>query len=145
MQSNARKKNPELTGRCAGGRAGGQEAAGEALPVEPVSPRGLAPSSRCPHIPEHRPSSDPTQLLQLCSHPGMGPHGMALPRRVTSLRVHAEGWSPSPAARSQAGCPRCLHHACPSEELAGSCPGLFTRSGLCLPRTARSWEQRGRR
>lgn len=51
MQSNARKKKTELTVRCAGGRTGGQEAAGKALPVKPMSPRVwllplAAPTSR---------------------------------------------------------------------------------------------------
>lgn len=36
-----RQENPELTGHCAGGCTGGQEAAGEALPM-PMSPGTLA-------------------------------------------------------------------------------------------------------
>lgn len=110
-----------------------------------MSPRGLAPASRCPLIPEHRRSRDPTQLLQLRSHPGMGPHGMAAAQRAMNLGVLAEPWGASPPVHSQAGCPRCLHRACPSEELPGSRPGLFTRSRLCPPRMAQSWEQRSRR
>lgn len=145
MQSNAGKKTPELTGRHTGGRPVRQEAASEALPRDPMSPRGLAPASRCPLIPEHRRSRDPTQLLQLRSHPGMGPHGMAAPQRAMNLGLLAEPWGASPPVRSQAGCPRCLHRACPSEELPGSRPGLFTRSRLCPPRMAQSWEQRSRR
>lgn len=119
MQSNASKKTPELTGRRAGGRTGGQEAAGETLPEDPVSPRGLAPASRCPHILEHRQSSNPTRLPQLHSHPGMGPHGMAAPRRVMMLGVLTELWGPSPAAHAA-----CTMHApprsCPAPVLAFS-------------------------
>lgn len=143
MQSNAGKKNPELTGRCTGGRTGGQEAASEALPREPVSPRGLASASCCPRILKRWQSRDPTWLLQLCLHPRMGPHGMAAPQRVTSLGVPPELWGLFPAAHFQAGCPHCLHHAHPSKELPGSCPGFFTCSRLCLPRTQErcDWRQ----
>jgi len=114
MQSNAGKKTPELTGRRAGGRAGGQEA----LPGEPVSPRGLAPASRCPGTPEHRRGSDPLAPRDGSPRDGSTPAGDkpgGARRALGSLRC----------------CPRCLHHACPSEELPRSCAALRTRSRLC--------------
>lgn len=80
---------------------------------DPMSQRGLAPVPCCPCIPEHQQSRDPTRLLQLHLHPRMGPHGMATPQRVTSLRVFAELWGPSPAARAA-----CTMHAPPRSCLA---------------------------
>lgn len=118
MQSNAGKKNLELTGRHAGGRAGGQEA----------SPEGCIPGSRSHPAPRHgralpgtpegsgswllppgpglpllalfvlgwRPKQRSCLELRPSSWPRSSPHGMAASRREVSPVPSCE---PSQAAQ----------------------------------------------
>lgn len=126
MQSNAGKKTLELTGRRAGGRAGGQEAShegcipgprshpaprhGRALPGTPEgSGSWLLPSGPgLPPLAPFMPGRQPKQrsCLELCpsSWPGSSPHGMAASRRVVSP-VPSSGARPGSAGHPAPGAP----------------------------------------